>query len=95
MTGNPSGITSFMTGKSSGATNPISTTTPAWRSEIEFSVTMPPPGRSEGPGPLRRKQKRVLFLAVTHRPQADTRGHDRATQNFCTVLRLLLSETSQ
>ena len=37
------------------------------RSEIEFSLTTPPPGRSEGPGPLRRKQKRVLFSAVTRR----------------------------
>ena len=34
-------------------------------SEIEFSLTRPPPGRSEGPGPLRRKQKHVLFSAVT------------------------------
>ena len=37
----------------------------AGRSEIEFSLTTPPPGRSEGPGPLRRKQKRVLFSVVT------------------------------
>ena len=40
---------------------------PAGRSEIEFSLTTPPPGRSEGPGPLRRKQKHVLFSAVTRR----------------------------
>ena len=42
----------------------------AGRSEIEFSLTTPPPGRSEGPGPLRRKQKRVLFSAVTRTLQS-------------------------
>ena len=34
---------------------------PLGRCEIEFSLTTPPPGRSEGPGPLRRKQKQTVF----------------------------------
>ena len=38
----------------------------AGRSEIEFSLTTPPPGRSEGPGPPPQKIKHVLFSAVTH-----------------------------
>ena len=38
------------------------------RSGVDFSVTRPPPGRSEGPGPLRRKQNIPFsdrYIAVT------------------------------
>ena len=48
----------------------------ARRSEIEFSVSMPPPGRSEGPGPLHRKQKHVSVTAVTRRFTPQTGGGD-------------------
>ena len=50
------------------------------RSEIEFSVSGPPPARSEGPGPLFRKQKHVLFRPLHDRyirhvvPQANFCG---------------------